>query len=116
MGEMERQEHADVMEFLHRLAGQHGELSREMSASRTHLEHEIEDLKDEVDNFCKWMQADTKRSAWFYQAEREIRQIVESARWVKTTRKIVVWLMGTVLGTLMAISTIEIFLRDHMPK
>ena len=116
MGEMERQEHADVMEFLHRLAGQHGELSREVSASRAQLEHEIEDLKDEVEQFCQWMQADTKRSAWFYQAEKEIRQIVDSTRWVKTTRKFIAWAMGTILGTIMAISTIEVFIREHLPK
>lgn len=116
MGEQERQEHADVMEFLHRLAGQHGELSRELSASKSHLEHEIEDLKDEVENFCKWMQAETKRSAWFYQAQPQIKQLVDSAIWVKTTRKFLAWIVGAILGTIMAISTVEIFVRDHLPK
>ena len=116
MGEMERQEHADVMEFLHRLAGQHGELAREVAASRVHLEHEIEDLKDEVEQFCKWMQADSKRSAWFYQAQPQIKQIVDSALWVKATQKLIAWIVGVLLGTIMAISTIEVFIRDHMPK
>lgn len=116
MGEMERQEHADVMEFLHRLSSQHGELSRELAASKAHLEHEIEDLKDEVEQFCQWMQADTKRSAWFYQSQPQLQQIVDSALWVKTTRKIIAWIMGAVLGTILAISTIEVFIREHMPK
>lgn len=116
MGEMERQEHADVMEYLHRLAGQHGELSRELGDTKARLEHEIEDLKDEVEQFCQWMQADTKRSAWFYHAQPEIKQLVDSALWVKTTRKIVAWIMGAVLGTILAISTIEVFIREHLPK
>lgn len=116
MGEQERQEHADVMEYLHRLANQHGELSRELSASRSILEHEIEDLKDEVEGFCRWKEDHLARAAWFYQAEPDIRQLVESTRWVKTTQKFIAWIVGAILGTLMAVSTLEIFIRDHLPK
>ena len=52
MGEAERQEHADVMEYLHRLANQHGDLSREMAAHKSLIEHEIAELKREVEGFC----------------------------------------------------------------
>lgn len=116
MGEIERQEHTDVMEFLHRLADQHGVLSREMAAHKSRIEHDIEDLKHEVEEFCTWRQAHVDRASWFYEAEPDIRQIVESTRWLKTSRKILAWILGSCLGAIMAYSTIEIFIRDHLRK
>ena len=116
MGEAERQEHADVMDFLHRLARELGELSREMAAHKSRIEHDIEELEREVEGFCTWRQAHVDRASWFYEAEPDIRQIVESTRWLKTARKILAWIMGAVLGTILAISTIEVFIREHMPK
>ena len=116
MGEAERQEHADVMEYLHRLANQHGDLSREMAAHQSLIEHEIADLKREVESFCTWRQDHVERASWFYEAEPDIRQIVESTRWLKTSRKILAWILCSFLGAVMAYSTIEIFIRDHMPK
>ena len=116
MGEIERQEHTDVMEFLHRLAREQGELSREMAAHKSRIEHDIEDLKHEVEEFCTWRQAHVDRASWFYEAEPDIRQIVESTRWLKTSRKILAWILGSCRGAIMAYSTIEIFIRDHLRK
>ena len=56
------------------------------------------------------------RASWFYEAEPDIRQIVESTRWLKTARKILAWMLGSFLGAIMAYSTIEIFIRDHVLK
>lgn len=116
MGEAERQEHADVMDFLHRLARDHGELSREMAAHKSLIEHDIEELKHEVEGFCTWRQAHVDRASWFYEAEPDIRQIVESTRWLKKARKILAWVLGSFLGAIMAYSTIEMFIRDHITK
>ena len=116
MDEAGRQEHADVMDFLHRLARENGELSREMAAHKSLIEHEIAELKREVEGFCTWRQDHVDRASWFYEAEPDIRQIVESTRWLKTSRKILAWILGSFLGAIMAYSTIEIFIRDHVLK
>ncbi len=115
MGEEERRDHAEVMEYLRQLEQQHGALSREVGSAKAHLEHEIEYLKDEIDKFCQWINADSEKSAWFYEVKPELRDIVESTRWVKLTNKILAWTIGTVTGAIMAWSAAEVFIKEHLP-
>ena len=76
MGEAEdrRQDHADAMAHLRQLELQLASLSRELGDTRVHNAHEIADIKEEIDHFCKWMTNDAQKSAWFYQAEEDLRQ------------------------------------------
>lgn len=109
-----RRDHADVMAYLHQLEGQHSALSRELGDVKTHTEHHIEELKDQVQELCTWTQIDAIKSAWIYESEQELRQIVEGARWVKLTQKLIAWVAGSVAGTIMALSAVEVFLREHL--
>jgi hypothetical protein len=70
--------------------------------TRVHNEHEIKDLKEEIANFCAWMQNDAQKSAWFYSAESDLRQLVESTRWIRTTKRVIAWIVGAAIGTIMA--------------
>lgn len=82
-------------------------LAREMSDVRTHTQHEIDDLKEDVDRFCAWMQTDSARSAWFYNAEPELREVVEGSQWLKNTKRLIVWASGLVAGVIMAWNAVE---------
>ena len=116
MGETEdrRQDHADAMAHLRQLELQLASLSRELGDTRVHNEHEIADIKEEIENFCAWMRNDSMKSAWFYQAEEDLRQLVESTRWVKTTKRLVVWTVGAAVGIIMAWNAVEIWVREHL--
>ncbi len=112
--ERARQYHTDVMNYLRQLEGQHSALSRELGDAKTHTEHHIEDLRNQVQELCTWTQVDAVKSAWIYESEQELRQIVEGARWVKLTQRLIAWVAGTVAGTIMALSAAEVFLREHL--
>ena len=116
MGETEdrRHDHADAMAHLRQLELQLASLSRELGDTRVHNAHEIADIKEEIENFCAWMRNDSMKSAWFYQAEEDLRQLVESTRWVKTTKRIVAWIGGGVVGIIMAWNAVEIWVREHL--
>lgn len=110
-----RQDHADVMAYLRQLEGQHNALSREVGDAKTHIDHHIDELKNEVQELCTWTQIDSIKSAWLYESENELRQIVEGARWVKMTQKLVAWVVGAAAGTIMALSAVEVFIKEHLP-
>lgn len=112
--ERARQYHTDVMNYLHSLEKQHIALSRELGDAKTHTEHHIQELTDQVQELCTWTQIDAIKSAWLYESEQELKQIVEGARWVKLTQKLIAWVAGTVAGSIMALSTVEVFLREHL--
>ena len=105
--ELRRQLHDDQMAKIRSLEMQLISLAREMSDVRTHTQHEIDDLKDEVDRFCIWMQTDSARSAWFYGAENELREVVEGSQWLKNTKKLIVWASGLLAGVIMAWNAVE---------
>ncbi len=111
---IERKEHADVMAHLLELENQHRVLSRELGDTKTHTEHHIDALRDQVQELCVWTQIDAVKSAWLYESEQELRQIVEGARWVKMTQKLIAWVVGAITGTIMALSAVEVFLREHL--
>ena len=102
--ELRRQLHDDQMAKIRSLEMQLISLAREMSDVRTHTQHEIDDLKEDVDRFCAWMQTD---SAWFYGAENELREVVEGSQWVKNTKRLIVWASGLLAGVIMAWNAVE---------
>jgi hypothetical protein len=116
MGETEdrRQDHADAMAHLRQLELQLASLSRELGDTRVHTEHEITDIKEEIDNFCAWMRNDSMKSAWFYQAEEDLRQLVETNRWLSTTKRLLAWIGGTLVGITLVWNAVEIWVRDHL--
>ena len=102
-----KQLHEDQMAQIRHLESQLVALAREMSDVRTHTQHEIDDLKEDVDRFCAWMQTDSARSAWFYGAENELREVVEGSQWVKNTKRLIVWASGLLAGVIMAWNAVE---------
>ena len=116
MGETEERQHdhSVAMAHLRQLELQLVALSRELGDTRVHNEHEIKDLKEELANFCAWMQEDSKKSAWFYGAEADLRQLVESTRWMKTTQRIVIWVIGTAAGIIMAWNAAAVWIKENL--
>ena len=116
MGDAEdrRQDHLDAMAHLRQLELQLAALSRELGDTRIHNAHEIADIKEEIDKFCSWMLNDSVKSAWYYSAEADLRQLVETNRWLSTTKRILVWIGGGLVGIIMAWNAVEIWVREHL--
>lgn len=98
-------------------ADRHDELMRalhKLEMDLIHASKEIEDLKEEAGTFCEWMRKDSQNSQWYYENREELKQLVDSAKWVKTLRRAVAWLIGAVAGTIMVVQQVEIWLREHM--
>jgi hypothetical protein len=116
MGETEERQHdhAVVMANLRQVEVQLANLSRELGETRVHHEHEFRDLKEELARFYEWMQEDSKKSAWFYAAESDLRQVVESNRWIKTTQRIVIWAAGAIAGTIMAWNAAAVWIKENL--
>lgn len=98
-------------------ATRHDEIMRELHKLELELQHalrEIADVRKEADAFCDWMQRDAQKSQWYYDSREEIKALVESAKWVKTLRRAVAWVIGAVAGTIMVAQQIEIWVREHM--
>lgn len=98
-------------------ASRHDELMRavhKLEMELAHLTHEMGELREDASHFGDWMRRDTEKSQWYYDNREELRQLVESARWVKTFRRAVAWLIGAVAGAIMVTQQIEIWVREHM--
>ena len=108
-----KQLHEDQMAQIRHLESQLVALAREMSDVRTHTQHELDDLKEEVERFCAWMQNDSARSAWFYGNEHELREVVEGNQWIKNTKRLIVWASGLVAGVIMAWNAVEGWIRGR---
>lgn len=111
--ELRRQLHDDQMAKIRSLEMQLISLAREMSDVRTHTQHELDDLKEEVERFCAWMQNDSARSAWFYSAEPELREVVEGSQWLKNTKRLIVWASGLLAGIIMAWNAVDGWIRGR---
>jgi hypothetical protein len=116
VGETEdrRQDHADAMAHLRQLDLQLAALSRDLDDTRIHNAHEIADIKEEIDKFCAWMLNDSVKSAWYYSAEADLRQLVETNRWLSTTKRVLAWIGGGLVGTIMVWNAVEIWVREHL--
>lgn len=98
-------------------ANRHDEIMCELHKLELELQHalrEIADVKEEADAFCDWMRRDSEKSQWYYDNREEIKTLVESAKWVKTLRRAVAWLIGAVAGTVMVVQQVELWVREHM--
>ncbi len=108
-----KQLHEDEMAQIRHLESQLVALAREMSDVRTHTQHELGDLKEKVERLCTWMQNHSARSAWFYNAEPELREVVEGSQWLKNTKRLIVWASGLVAGVIMAWNAVDGWIRGR---
>ena len=98
-------------------ASRHDELMRaihKLEMDVAHATHQIDELREDANHFGDWMRQDTENSRWYYNNRDELRQLVESAKWVKTFRRAVAWLIGAVAGAIMVAQQIEIWVREHI--
>ena len=108
------EDHREHQQQLRMLEAQLAALAREIGDARIHHAHEIGDLKEAVEKFCVWMRDDSQKSSWFYQAESDLRQIVETNRWLTTTKRVLAWIGGGAVGIIMVWNAVEIWIRDHL--
>lgn len=77
------------------------------------LQEHRKDLDHELTRLINWVRQDSERSRWFYQAEHDLRDMVESKRWVYMSKKIVAWLAGTLVGAVLTWQHIEEWIKVH---
>lgn len=95
---------------------QHAELIakiHELDLELKHVLREIEDIKEEAGTFCKWMREDSQKSAWYYSVQHDLEELIESARWVKNTKRVIAWTVGALAGVLMIYQQVEIWVKAH---
>ena len=98
-------------------ASRHDELMRaihKLEMDVAHATHQIGELREDANHFGDWMRQDVQRSQWYYDNREELRQLVESAKWVKTFWRAVAWLIGAVAGAVMVAQQVEIWVREHI--
>lgn len=98
-------------------ASRHDELMRtihKLEMDVAHAAHQLDELREDANHFGDWMRRDAEKSQWYYDNREELRQLVESAKWVKTFRRVIAWLIGAVAGAIMVAQQIEIWVREHM--
>jgi hypothetical protein len=100
---IEANRHSELLHAIHTL-------EMELANAR----HEIADLKEEADQFCRWMKSDTEKSQWYYDNRMELVALVEGAKWIKTLRRAVAWIIGAAAGVVMAAQQLEIWWREHV--
>ena len=77
------------------------------------LQDRYKDANQELDRLIAWVRADSERSRWFYQVEHDLRDMVESKRWVFMSKRAVGWIVGTLVGALLTWHQIEEWLNAH---
>lgn len=98
-------------------ASRHDELMRavhKLEMELAQLTHTMGELREDANHFGDWMRRDAEKSQWYYDNREELRQLVESAKWVKTFRRAIAWLIGAVAGAIMVAQQIEIWVREHI--
>lgn len=78
------------------------------------LRQEMADLHEHCHLAREWIRTDEERSRWFYSVEHDLRELVESARYLKRSRRIIAWCVGATMGTLMFYETIVVWVREHV--
>lgn len=98
-------------------ASRHDELMRavhKLEMELAHLTHTMGELREDANHFGDWMRRDSEKSQWYYDNREELRQLVESSKWIKTFRRAIAWLIGAVAGAIMVMQQIEIWVREHI--
>lgn len=80
----------------------------------TEIRREIADLRAHCDDIHAWRLEDTAKSAWYYEVRPVLEELVDSTRWLKTTRRVIVWSFGAIAGTIMAYQTLVIWVKENM--
>jgi hypothetical protein len=86
----------------------------ELSIQLAALRQEMADLHEHCHFVKEWMRTDEERSRWFYAVESDLREIVESTRYLKRSRRIIGWLIGATMGALMFWETVVVWVREHV--
>lgn len=94
--------HADVIERIH---------ASEVRLQQ--LENDLAEARHEVNRLVAWVREDSRRSSWFYDAEPDLRTLVESTRWANVTRRLIAWVIGAAAGFLMLWEAAEHWLKEH---
>lgn len=94
--------HADVIERIH---------ASELRLAQ--LEDQARDLRAEVKRLVAWVREDSRRSAWLYDAEADLREVVATSRWATFTQRFVVWLIGAATGFLLFWEAAERWFKEH---
>jgi len=96
-------QHAEVIERIH--AGE---------VRLAQLESEVQGLRAEVSRLVVWVREHSRRGAWLYAAEAELKAMVESSHWLSLTKRLLAWLGGAAAGFLVFWETAERWLRGHL--
>jgi hypothetical protein len=94
--------HDDVVAYIHGLEIRLAKLGTELAAVRR-----------ELAKLTAWAEEDEANSSWFYAAKEDIRDLVDSKRWIGTSRRFVLMISGTIAGIVMAWNAVEIFIKEH---
>jgi len=86
----------------------------EMAIQIAALRQELSDLHEHCRAAREWMRLDEDRSRWFYAVEHDLRELVESTRYLKRSRRIVGWLIGAMMGAIMFWETVVVWVREHV--
>lgn len=70
------------------------------------MERDCEQVRSEISDLRKWAETDKERSAWYYANRNHLESIVEGSKWASTTRKVVMLVVGTILGAIMFVQTV----------
>jgi hypothetical protein len=70
------------------------------------LEKECAQTQEHISELRKWVETDKERSSWFYSNRNHLETIVEGSKWASTTRKVVMLVVGTILGAIMFVQQI----------
>lgn len=96
-------QHEDVIERIH---------ASELRLSQ--LEVEAQELRGEVKRLVAWVREDSRRSAWFYAAEADLRDLVATSRWATLTKRFLAWFTGAATGFLLFWEAAERWLKEHL--
>lgn len=86
----------------------------ELAIQLAALRQEMADLHEHCHDAREWIRADSERSRWFYAVEQDLKELVESARYLKRSRRIIAWFVGATMGALMFFETIVVWIREHV--
>jgi hypothetical protein len=87
--------HADVVSKIHALDHQ----VRVLQMRQDELLIEIARLK-------AWVDDDGKKSSWFYESKTDLKELIESKRWIQVTRHVIAWTAGAIIAAVVFWNTI----------
>jgi hypothetical protein len=94
--------HADVIAYIHALEIRISNLSAELA-----------NICKELEKTARWIEDHEEKANWFYGARPDLEDLVESKRWVGTSRRMILFVCGTIAGVVMAWNAVEILIREH---